>query len=194
MTTTEPTLLDYTPSQDEEIARLKKLAETRNAQVEAIMNDPVFAQAEAHVKEINTKMKTLEKIRAELNKITTQLEQVNALSIEEPVEEGLYILTQKEIGYRRDGGIRTRKSLLLKVMGEWFDLSEGNNSLPNWNGKAITFDDFLAIDPDVIEVTLVKYEATSKWPYALLKDAEEEADDLADTTTPDDESGTDEGE
>ena len=173
----QETLLDYTPTQAEEIARLQKKADEQNARYEALENDPVFLQAEVNFKAISKKINEMAKVRDELQKITHQLTKVALITLEEPIEEGLYIFTKAERGYSRDGKIRMSRSLLLKAMGEWFNLSDhGSNTLPGWNSKATPFNDFLDIDGDTIEVTLTKYEDTSRYPHELLKDSDEDAD------------------
>lgn len=172
----QSTLLDYTPSQGEEVARLTKLAEQRNAQIDALLSDPVFAQAEANARLIDKKIKEMEKIRNDLTKITHQLTEVNLVQVDEPSENGLYILAKAERGYRRGGSIKIRRTLLLKAMGEWFDLIDGGNSLPNYNGKVITFAEFLDIDGGTIGVTLTKLEDESRYPHELLKDTDEAVD------------------
>lgn len=164
----QDSLLEYTPTQTEEIERLMKLAAEKNARVEALVNEPVFIKAKENAKLLDKKIKEIEKLRSDLRNIAVQVAILDLVKVEEPTEDGYYIFTKKDTGYR-GGSLRVSKCLLLKGLGEWFNLSEEGNTLPGWNGKHTSFNDFLDIDGDCIEATIQRFEGTL-WPVDLLKE------------------------
>jgi hypothetical protein len=165
--TSEP-LFDYTPTQEEEIERLKALAGKKNAQMQALLDDPIFVQFSENQKVLDKKMKEFAKLRDEVGKITDQIQELNVPDLTEPTQDGFYIFTHSSLGYRNE--IRIYKTLVLKALGTWFDL-ENCNSMTNseaWR-KNETFTEFLGIDKDSIEVLLSKVEDETQYPFQLLK-------------------------
>lgn len=165
--TGQETLLDYTPTQEEEVARLTKLAEEQTARVEALFSDPAIQQAEASLKLLEKKIKELMKLRESLKDITSELTVVVLPELDEPKENGFYILTKSEKGYK--GQIRTTRDLLLKAMGEWFDLGNNGNTVSNsYLNRSQTFHEFLEIDQRVVEIKIERLEDESVYPHKLL--------------------------
>ena len=183
----QDSLLEYTPTEAEEIERLMKLAADKNARVEAIINEPVFIQAKENAKLLDKKIKEIEKLRNDLTKISKEIAVLDLVKVEEPTEDGYYIFIKKETGYR-DGSLRVSKCLLLKGLGEWFNLSEDGNTLPNWNGKRIPFSDFLDIDSDCIEATIERFDG-ELWPFELLKENSSDESIADEYLQPEDEEG-----
>lgn len=169
MVSDQEPLLDYTPSQAEEIARLTKLAEQRNARVEAILSDPVFQQAETNAAALDKKIKEISKIRDDLKKIAHEMCVATVPVLEEPTEDGIYIFSKKEMTH--SGKIEISGRLYLKALGTWFDLKDGgdkeNHTGYSWHAQ--TFAEFLDIDSDAIEVSITRYEGTT-YPAQLLAD------------------------
>ena len=62
-------LIEYTPTKEDELARLKAQAEERNTQMEAILSDPIFVEAQENAKTLEKKIKELSKHRDQLEKI-----------------------------------------------------------------------------------------------------------------------------
>ena len=197
--TDQDTLLDYTPSQEEEVARLKKLAAENSLRIESLMSDPVISEFQSAAKKLDKKMKEIEKLRSENNKVNEELLQINLPVVEEPTEDGYYIYSKSEKAHswqRKVSILKTNRSLFLKAMGYWFDLSNGANNSPQSDSWHNTFEDLLDIDRDTIEASITKLEDVSKFPTDLLgeiegdyeKTGEEGAlDDSADESDEDDE-------
>lgn len=89
-TATQETMMDYTPPREEEIARIKKLAAEKSAQMEALLADPVIAQFEANQKTMEKKLKDYLKLKEELEKISTKLHEVFPQKIYLPISRALY--------------------------------------------------------------------------------------------------------
>lgn len=176
----EPTLLDYTPTQSEEIERLTKLAAEKNTRAELLLADPVFIEAASNAKAIDKKIKEILKSRDEVKKILGELRVINRPTLAEPTEDGYYILTTSSFGYGRSTQVSTSKALLLKALGEWFDLSEGESTVARYSGASETFDEFIDIDDRTVELTITRLEDVSKWPSELLETVEAEVDEVAD--------------
>ena len=199
MTATQDALLDYTPSQEEEVARLKKLAAENTLRIESLMSDPVISEFQSAAKKLDKKMKEIEKLRSENNNVNEELLQINLPTVEEPTEDGYYIYSKSEKAHswqRKVSILKTNRSLFLKAMGYWFDLSNGANTSPQSDSWHNTFEDLLDIDRDTIEASITKLEDVSKFPTDLLgeiegdyeKTGEEGAlDDSADESGEDDE-------
>ena len=169
--TDQDTLLDYTPSQEEEVARLKKLAAENTARIESLMSDPVISEFQSAAKKLDKKMKEIEKLRSENNKVNEELLQINLPTVEEPTEDGYYIYSKSEKAHswqRKVSILKTNRSLFLKAMGYWFDLSNGANNSPQSDSWHNTFEDLLDIDRDTIEASITKLEDVSKFPTDLL--------------------------
>ena len=167
----QDTLLDYTPSQEEEVARLKKLAAENTARIESLMSDPVISEFQSAAKKLDKKMKEIEKLRSENNKVNEELLQINLPTVEEPTEDGYYIYSKSEKAHswqREVSILKTNRSLFLKAMGYWFDLSNGANNSPQSDSWHNTFEDLLDIDRDTIEASITKLEDVSKFPTDLL--------------------------
>lgn len=181
MTTPQETLLDYTPSQEEEIARLRKLAETQALQMQAILDDPSLKQFEAIQKIVAKRFSEYAKLKESHKKITQELRVVIAPTLEQPTEDGFYILKSVSEGY--SNSIYTRRTLLQKTMGTWFNMEDGECfAHMNWRrGNAKSFEAFCGIDEDTIEVTLERLADQSRYPKELLGDDDESGTDDAET-------------
>ena len=172
----QDTLLDYTPSQEEEVARLKKLAAENTLRIESLMSDPVISEFQSAAKKFDKKMKEIEKLRSENNKVNEELLQINLPTVEEPTEDGYYIFTKSESRHSYQRAVRlvrSDRSLYLKAMGHWFDLSGGRSTAPGDNfSRSDTFEDLIDIDRDTIEASITKLEDVSKFPADKLGEIE----------------------
>ena len=192
-------LFEYQPSKEEEIARLTKKAAENTARIEAIMGDPTIAEFQRASKNLDKKMKEIEKLQSENRKLGEELSAVLLPEVVEPAEDGYYIYSKSEKAHswqRKVSILKTNRSLFLKAMGYWFDLSNGANTSPQSDSWHNTFEDLLDIDRDTIEASITKLEDVSKFPTDLLgeiegdyeKTGEEGAlDDSADESDEDDE-------
>ena len=167
-TATQETMMDYTPTQEEEIARVKKLAAEKSAQMEAMLADPVIAQFEANQKTMEKKLKDYLKLKEELGKISTKLREINRPVIDEPERDGFYVYTNAHLGWGRNMEVSIDKSLLFKAMGHWWDLTNGISTVDR--DRKPNFEEFIDIDDKTIEVSLVWLEDQTTYPAEALSD------------------------
>lgn len=181
--TGQETLLDYTPTQEEEVARLTKLAEAHTERMRILLDDPVIAELGEVTKRFDKVINEYIKAKESAKKLSAQIEKDKKKSIApviaEPTEDGFYILTETVLW---QGNISTNRRLYLKKFGTWFDLDEGGNSehLGMEYGRAQTFADFINVDNDSIEASLIRYDGDT-FPRELLTKTDPGYDD----TTPD---------
>ena len=192
--TAQETLIDYRPTQEEEITRLKKKAADNTARIEMLMSDPTIAEFQRAAKNFDKKMKEIEKLRSENNKIDSQIAEIFRVVLDEPTEDGYYIFSKTETNRRWKHGsnrevIRTDKALFLKAMGYWFDLSGGNSTAPSNEGYLSTdsFEELIGLDNDTIEATITKLEEVSVYPAELLKTVESDPEPSDEAINNDDE-------
>lgn len=170
-------LFEYQPTKEEEIARLTKKAAENTARIEAIMDDPTIAEFQRASKNLDKKMKEIEKLRSENIKLDEELGTVLLPVVAEPTEDGYYIYSKSEKTHswqRKVSILKTNRSLFLKAMGYWFDLSNGANNSPQSDSWHNTFEDLLDIDRDTIEASIAKLEDASIFPTDLLGQIEGE--------------------
>lgn len=160
---------EMTTFQNQEIARLTGLAAEKDAEIAALLSDPAIQQATASLKELDKKMKKLLDLRQSLSDITTELTSVVLPVLDEPTENGFYILTKTVKGYK--GQIGTSRDLLLKALGEWFDLGNNGNTVDNsYTNRSQTFAEFIDIDKGIIEIKIERLVDESTYPHELLKE------------------------
>ena len=180
MSKPQDALFDYTPSQEEEIVRLKKIAQANTARIESLMNDPVIEKFKVTAKALDKQMKELDKLREANRKIEDALLEVNLVVLDEPTEDGFYILTRSDKRTYGDRAIFTSKALFLKAMGHWFDLSNGASTVDSgsrWE-RTSAFEDLLDIDLHTIEATMIKVEDTTTYPAEALVERTESPRDI----------------
>lgn len=161
-------MMDYAPTREEEIARVKKLAAEKSAQMEALLADPVISQFEANQKTMEKKLKDYLKLKEDLEKISTKLREINRPVIDEPEQDGFYIYTNAHLGWGRNMEVSIDKSLLLKAMGHWWDLTNGISTVDR--ERKPNFEEFIDIDDKTIEVSLVWLEDQATYPAEALSD------------------------
>ena len=190
----QDTLLNYEPSKEEEIARLKKKAAENTERIETILADPVIAEFQSAAKKLDKKMKEIEKLRSENSKLEVHLAEALIIEVAEPAEDGYYIFTKGETNRRwrhhsNKEVITVTRSLYLKAMGYWFDLSGGGSTAPDpdRHQEFDSFTDLLNIDTDTIEASIAKLEDISTYPTKLLEKVEEESSEANREKAPSDE-------
>lgn len=166
---TPPTLLDYSPSQAEEVARLTRKAQEQNARIEAILADPAIKELGTNAQRIRKLLKDYSGATEAYDKLTKSIRKLTRIEIVEPAENGFYILTTSEMW--RDE-VKIEKTFVLKAFGSWFNLEEGGNTLNLGMkyGRAESFTEFFNIGEDTIEATLTRVPDQSVFPAQLLAD------------------------
>ena len=164
MTTTEPTLLDYTPTKEEDIARLTEQVTRLKGECETLKESPAlveYKKAETKAKKIT---KTIESLGEKIDKAEKELRKLNAIKIDEPTENGFYMLTTKS-QWRKE--ISINEQLFIRVFGDWLD-PNNNDWFRNerWNRNK-DFSNFLGIDEDTISATFIKIENLDEMPAEL---------------------------
>ena len=172
MTTTQDALLDYQPTEDEEKSRLTQLVAKLTAEREALQESPAlteFKKAETKAKKVASQVESLgEKIA----KAEKELRKLDAIKIEEPTENGFYMLTMKSvwIGHKKEAQTQIVEQLYIRVFGDWLDADNGgwfHNQ--RWNRNK-DFSGWLGIDEDTISATFTRIENLDEMPVELKEE------------------------
>ena len=164
---TEPSqdaLIDYAPSQEEEVARLTEQVAKLKTERGILQESPELAEfkkAETKAKKIT---KTVESLGEKIEKAEKDLRRLLAIKIEEPTENGFYMLTTSS-QWRKE--ISIEEKLFIRVFEDWLD-PDNNDWFRNvrWNRNK-DFSSFLGIDEDTISATFVKIENLNEMPDEL---------------------------
>ena len=167
-TATQETMMDYTPTQEEEIARLTEQVARLKGECETLKESPAlveYKKAETKAKKIT---KTIESLGEKIDKAEKELRKLNAIKIDEPTENGFYMLTTKS-QWRKE--ISINEQLFIRVFGDWLE-PDGANWFRNdrW-GRDKDFSNFLGIDEDTISATFAKIENLDEMPAELKVDS-----------------------
>ena len=180
-------LLDYTPTKEEELARLTELVTRLTSEREALKEAPeldTFAIAEKKAKKV---LKQVENLEEKIAKAEKDLCKLNAITLEEPTENGFYMLTMKSEWKKQ---ISISEQLYIRVFGDWLSAEDGGwYRNQRWN-RHNNFSGWLGIDEDTISATFTRIENLDEMPAEL----KEEPFQVFGATESDDETDTEDDE
>ena len=168
----QETLIDYQPTKEEELTRLTELVAKLTSEREALKEAPeldAFAIAE---KKANKVLKQVQSLDEKIAKVEKELRKLNAISIEEPTENGFYLLTMSSvwIGHKKEVQTQIVEQLYIRVFGDWINAEDGGwYRNQRWN-RHDDFSGWLAIDDDTVSATFVKIENLDEMPAELKQE------------------------
>ncbi|MEI6680619.1 MAG: hypothetical protein WCL21_18565, partial [Mariniphaga sp.] len=113
-------------------------------------------------------MSEMSRLKKELGDLEFELRKVVKIEASEPTEDGFYIINISGYGYGKSPVISTDKTLYLKALGTWFNLSDGHSMVGNWRKQG--FEDFIGVDERTVELTITRLEDTGTYPSELLQE------------------------
>lgn len=169
----QETLIDYQPTKEEELTRLTELVAKLTSEREALKEAPeldAFAIAE---KKANKVLKQVGSLDEKIVKVEKELRKLNAISIEEPTENGFYLLTMSSvwIGHKKEVQTQIVEQLYIRVFGDWINAEDGGwYRNQRWN-RHDDFSGWLGIDDDTVSATFVKIENLDEMPPELKEES-----------------------
>ncbi len=165
--TGQETLLDYTPTQEEEIARLNGLLAKYTAELEVVTGSPILVEFKAVEKKAKKVAKEVESLGEKIAKTEKELRKLQAIKIEEPTENGFYILTTSS-EYHKE--ISISEQLYIRVFGDWLEAENGGWFKNNRWRRTEDFSSWLGIDEDTLSATFIKIENLDEMPAELKEE------------------------